>query len=80
MQFTCVLVSSCRAARSYEVGRKTLPRREHRFGQRAEAGLRRSLGVLMSGMVIAAAKTKPFGFMAFYPVTYWRRLHPDSIR
>ena len=46
--------------------REHLPRRQHRPGQRAEDALFDRMGIDV-WEVIEAAKTKPFGFQAFYP-------------
>ena len=61
-----VPVSSTRGGRGVQDPGEHLPRREHRPGQRAEGASSTRMGIDI-WEVIDAAKTKPFGFQAFYP-------------
>ena len=61
-----VEVSSSRGRRGVQDPRKYLSRDQHRPGERAEDAVRPRWGIDV-WEVIEAAKTKPFGFQAFYP-------------
>ena len=66
-----------RGRRGLQDPREHLPRHQHRPGQRAEDDLFDRMGIDV-WEVIEAAKTKPFGFQAFYPGPgLGRALHPD---